>query len=214
MLIMKINEIFYSLQGESSYVGHPTVFIRTTGCPFRCHYCDSAYAFFEGDKLTADQILTQVQQYPTKYVCVTGGEPLAQKSTLKLLTILCDLGYKVSLETSGGLSCKDVDPRVKKIIDIKTPDSGAFGSFKEENLKFSDVNTEFKFIICSEKDFDWAEDFVKANHLSEKFTVLYSASVPNVKEQWLANKILLSRSNARLQIQLHKFLWPNTEKGI
>lgn len=212
--MLKINEIFFSIQGESSYVGWPTVFIRTSGCNLRCSYCDTQYAYYEGQKLTIEDILNEVQKHKTQYICVTGGEPLAQKEISTLLTRLCDLGYLVSLETSGSLSCAGIDSRVKKIIDVKTPDSGAPNSFLIENLKFADTKDEFKFVICSERDFFWAEEFVKQNRLTENHLVLYSPSFNMIEEKWLAKKILLEKSSARLQLQLHKYIWPPETRGV
>ncbi|MCB0414756.1 MAG: radical SAM protein [Bdellovibrionales bacterium] len=212
--MMKINEIFYSIQGESGYIGYPTVFVRTSGCHLRCTYCDTQYAYHEGQKQSVDDILTEIQKFPAQYICITGGEPLLQNEVYSLMKKLCDLNYKVSLETSGDIDCKDVDVRVKKVIDIKTPDSGAFGAFDEKNLSYANVNTEFKFIICSKKDLIWAEEFSKTHSLFEKSCVLYSPSYKIVDEQWLASQILEMRSLARFQFQLHKYLWPSTQRGV
>lgn len=211
---LKINEIFFSIQGESSWVGFPTVFVRTSGCHLRCTYCDTKYAYHEGDFQTVDEVVAKIQSFPAHYVCVTGGEPLLQSSVHKLMTRLCDLGYRVSLETSGDKSCADVDVRVKKIIDVKTPDSGAPGAFDATNLKFSDDATEFKFVICSEKDFEWAENFASQNNLFKKSNVLYSPSFNVVNERWLAEKIISARSLARLQLQLHKYIWSCDARGV
>lgn len=212
--MLKINEIFFSIQGESSRVGCPTVFIRTSGCHLRCTYCDTTYAYNEGQKMSRPQILSEVQRYNSQYVCVTGGEPLLQKECLPLLSELCDRGYKVSLETSGDLSCKNVDPRVLKVIDIKTPDSGEPNKFCFENLNLADVNCEFKFVICSEGDFDWAENFVHEYALDQKYPVLYSPSHGAIDARWLAEKILKKSSTARLQLQLHKYIWTPCTRGV
>lgn len=212
--MLKINEIFYSIQGESTYAGLPTVFIRLSGCHLRCTYCDTTYAYHEGEKQNLDLILDKVRSYGAKYVCVTGGEPLLQKDVYALMTSLCDEGFHVSLETSGDISCELVDPRVKKIIDVKTPDSGEFGKFSAENLKFADVNSEFKFVICSEQDFIWSESFVKEHELGSKTTVLYSPSFRVIDENWLAKKILSANSSARLQLQLHKYIWSSEMRGV
>jgi 7-carboxy-7-deazaguanine synthase len=212
--MLKINEIFHSIQGESSYAGFPTVFIRTSGCNLRCTYCDTTYAYYQGQKLSQEQILAEVAKYSVGYVCLTGGEPLLQKESWPLLNALCDLGYKVSLETSGATSCVGVDARVKKILDVKTPDSGEENSFAVENLQFADVNSEFKFVICSEKDFLWAEEFCKTHFLFEKTNVLYSPSFGKISENWLAKKILSERSKARLQLQLHKYIWSPHVRGV
>lgn len=211
---LKINEIFFSIQGESSWVGFPTVFVRTSGCHLRCTYCDTKYAYHEGRTMELDEIMREVQSYPAKHVCVTGGEPLLQAGSLDLMKRLADLGFQVSLETSGDKDCAAVDPRVKKIIDVKTPDSGEPNRFAASNLKFVDHLTEFKFVIGSEKDFEWAEKFANENKLFEKSNVLYSPSFKIVSERWLAEKILSSRSQARLQIQLHKFIWPADTRGV
>ena len=211
---LKINEIFFSIQGESSWVGHPTVFVRTSGCHLRCTYCDTTYAYHAGERMSLDQILTEVRRHPARYVCVTGGEPLLQAPVHTLMKRLCDEGYHVSLETSGDKDCAAVDPRVKKVIDVKTPDSGEPKAFDERNLGFVDRDTEFKFVICSEKDFEWAEGFAQQNKLFEKSNVLYSPSFKCVSERWLAEKILSSGSPARLQLQLHKYIWPPDTRGV
>ena len=212
--MIKINEVFFSIQGESSLAGWPTVFIRTSGCHLRCTYCDTKYAYYEGEKVTLDSIIRQVQDFPAKHVCVTGGEPLLQDSVYDLMSRLCDLGYVVSLETSGDISCLRVDPRVKKIIDVKTPDSGEANRFDHENLTLGNVNTEFKFVICSERDFFWAESFVKENSLGGSYAVYYSPSFSQITPQWLAEKILSENSIARLQLQLHKYIWSPEMRGV
>ena len=212
--MLKINEIFYSIQGESSRAGLATVFIRTTGCNLRCSYCDTQHSYYEGKKISLDEIVQNVEQYQTPYVCITGGEPLLQPKIYSLISRLCDKNFEVSLETSGDINCSLVDERVKKIIDIKTPDSGAANSFDLENLKYADVNTEFKFIICSKNDFLWAEKFIKKHELYIKSNVLYSPSHAVVSGEWLANQMLKEHSKARLQLQLHKYLWPSTQRGV
>lgn len=211
--MLKINEIFYSIQGESSLVGFPTVFVRTSGCHLRCTYCDTTYAYYDGKKMNVDEIIVEVQKHPTRHVCVTGGEPLLQDDSLPLLSKLCDLGYHVSLETSGDLDCSNVDPRVRKVIDVKTPDSGEPGRFNLENLKLRDVNSEFKFVICSENDFFWAEKFVAENDL-KSHPVFYSPSFAQIEVRWLAEKILSEKSTARLQLQLHKYIWSPETRGV
>jgi 7-carboxy-7-deazaguanine synthase len=192
----------------------PTVFIRTSGCHLRCTYCDTTYAYNSGEQMSVADILNVVKSYPTRFVCLTGGEPLLQKESLLLMRELCDLNYSVSLETSGDLSCMDVDSRVKKIIDVKSPDSGEKNRFNHENLNLNDVNSEFKFVICSEPDFFWAESFVNQYRLNEKYTVLYSPSFGKIKPQWLAEKILENKSTARLQLQLHKYIWSPDTRGV
>ncbi len=212
--VLKINEIFFSIQGESSTMGYPTVFIRTSGCHLRCTYCDTTYAYYEGKKTTVEAIIEEVAKHGAKHVCVTGGEPLLQPEVLVLLKQLCDQGFAVSLETCGDLSCREVDPRVRKIIDIKTPDSGEFGKFTEDNLSLPDNNLELKFVICSEKDFVWAESFSREKGLFAKFNVLYSPSFGQIEPQWLAEKILAEKSPARLQLQLHKYIWSPHQRGV
>ena len=212
--MLKINEIFYSIQGESTLAGLPTVFIRTSGCHLRCTYCDTTYAYNSGNFMSLDEIVEEVRRHPTRYVCLTGGEPLLQKDSFQLMTILCDLGYRVSLETSGDISCSQVDPRVKKIIDVKTPDSGEPEAFCRENLFLKDVNTEFKFVICSEKDFYWSQNFVKEHRLDENYVVLFSPSHEKIEAQWLAKKILQESSTARLQLQQHKYIWSSSTRGV
>ena len=212
--MLKINEIFYSIQGESTYVGYPTVFVRTTGCNLRCTYCDTKYSYYEGENLSLSQIVEKIAAYPTQYVCLTGGEPLLQKPSLELMKILADKGYHVSLETSGSKSCKDVDSRVKIILDVKTPDSGADKSFLLDNLNYLHASTEFKFVICSEKDFNWSENFCRQYELFGKFVVLYSPSYAEIQPRWLAEKILQEKSSARLQLQLHKYIWNPETRGV
>lgn len=212
--MLKINEIFFSIQGESSTMGYPTVFVRTSGCHLRCTYCDTTYAYFEGKKFSVAEIVAEVAKHGARHVCVTGGEPLLQPEVLVLMRELCDNGFSVSLETSGDLSCREVDRRVRKIIDIKTPDSGEFGKFAPENLSLADDNLEFKFVICSEKDFSWAENFSRENRLFEKFNVLYSPSFGQIEPRWLAEKILAEKSPARLQLQLHKYIWSPHQRGV
>jgi len=211
---LKINEIFFSIQGESSWAGMPTVFVRTSGCHLRCTYCDTTYAYHEGTLMTVADILQKIRGYPAQYVCITGGEPLLQSAVYELMSTLCDLGFHVSLETSGDKNCDAVDTRVKKIIDVKTPDSGEPDCFDMKNLRFADTNTEFKFVIGSEKDFEWAENFSRQNNLFEKSNVLYSPSFKITDPRWLAEKILGSRSGARLQLQLHKYIWPADARGV
>ena len=211
---LKINEIFFSIQGESSWAGYPTVFVRTSGCHLRCTYCDTTYAYNDGAVMSLEEINAKIRTYPARYICVTGGEPLLQPAVYDFLESLCDLEYNVSLETSGDKDCAAVDARVKKIIDVKTPDSGEPGAFAQENLRFADSKTEFKFVICSESDFDWAEKFANENKLFEKSNVLYSPSFNCIENRWLAERILSSRSSARLQLQLHKYIWSGEARGV
>ena len=213
-LELKINEIFYSIQGESSFAGLPTVFIRTTACNLRCHYCDTTYSYYEGGFKKISELIETVKSYGTEYVCLTGGEPLLQKYSLQFMKILCDLGFKVSLETSGSKPIKDVDPRVSVILDVKTPDSGAADSFLLENIQASLPHTEYKFVITSEKDLEWSENFCRQHDLTKKFTVLFSPSHAQVSERWLAEKILEKKLKVRLHLQQHKYIWLPTTRGV
>lgn len=212
--MLKINEIFYSVQGETTYVGLPTVFVRLTACNLRCTYCDTKYSYYEGELQSLENIISEIESHGTKYVCITGGEPLLQKEVHELMRVLCDKGYHLSLETSGSKTIEYVDPRVKVILDVKTPDSGAADSFLMDNLKFSNPSTEFKFVICSEKDFIWSENFCRQHNLFEKFVVLYSPSYGEIAERWLAENILQKKSAARLQLQLHKYIWSSETRGV
>lgn len=212
--MIKINEIFYSIQGETTYVGAPTVFVRTTACNLRCTYCDTKYSYYEGSFYSHEDLIKEIKSHGANYVCITGGEPLLQKEILPVMTQLCDEGFKVSLETSGSKSVEFVDPRVKVILDVKTPDSGAANSFLVENIGFSNASTEYKFVICSESDLDWSENFCRQHNLFEKFMVLYSPSYSQVSERWLAEKILQKKSSARLQLQLHKYIWSPDTRGV
>ncbi len=212
--MLKINEIFYSVQGETTYVGLPTVFVRLTACNLRCTYCDTKYSYYEGELQSLENIISEIESHGTKYVCITGGEPLLQKEVHELMRVLCDKGYHLSLETSGSKTIEHVDPRVKVILDVKTPDSGAADSFFMDNLKFSNPSTEFKFVICSEKDFIWSENFCRQHNLFEKFVVLYSPSYGEIAERWLAENILQKKSAARLQLQLHKYIWSSETRGV
>jgi 7-carboxy-7-deazaguanine synthase len=205
--VIKINEIFFSLQGESSRIGLPTVFIRLTGCPMRCNYCDTAYAFNGGENLTIHAILAKVASYKTQYITVTGGEPLAQRECLDLLTILCDSSYEVSLETGGALSTKDVDPRVKVILDIKTPGSGEVKNYHWPNLNYLKAKDEIKLVITDHEDYLWAKNTIQEKNLLGNFDILFSPSFEQVESQDLAEWILKDQLPVRLQLQLHKILW-------
>jgi 7-carboxy-7-deazaguanine synthase len=204
---LRINEIFHSLQGETSRVGLPTVFIRLTGCPLRCTYCDTTYAFQEGETLTLAEILDQVAQFHARYVTVTGGEPLAQKNCLALLQQLCDAAYSVSLETSGALDVSKVDRRVSKILDIKTPGSGEAEKNRWENLAWLTPQDEVKFVLCGEEDYLWAKRLLVERNIAERCPVLFSAAQGQLEPAMLAEWILRDNLPVRLQIQLHKLLW-------
>ncbi len=205
--MLRVNEIFFSLQGETCRVGLPTVFVRLTGCPLRCGYCDTSYAFIEGTSLAIDAILTQVERYNCRTVTVTGGEPLAQKKCLLLLQALCDAGYSVSLETSGALAVSDVDQRVSKILDIKTPGSGEVTRNRWENLSSMTPHDEFKFVLCNEDDYRWAKQLLIEKRLTALAPVLFSAAQNQLSSTLLAEWLLRDRLSVRLQIQLHKLLW-------
>ena len=207
MTQLKIFEIFYSLQGESSRVGLPTIFIRLSGCPMRCHYCDTAYAFQGGSMMAIDEIIKTIKKYDTRYVTVTGGEPLAQKEVLSLLKVLADQNYEVSLETGGGLSIKEVDPRIKIILDIKTPESGEEKKNHWDNLNLIHSKDEIKFVLCSREDYDWAKKILNQYKLAEKCDVLFSPVYQKLNTTNLGNWILEDQLPVRMQIQLHKLLW-------
>ena len=205
--MLKITEIFYSLQGEARDVGRPTVFIRLTGCPLRCTYCDSEYAFFGGEWKHIDQIIEQAASHKTKYVCVTGGEPLAQKRCHELLTKLCEAGFKVSLETSGAIDVSQVDERVSRVVDIKTPDSGEVKRNLWANLDVLTTHDQIKFVICSRADYDWALNEIRSRGLEQKLDILISPSWGQQDAAELAGWVLEDGLNARVQLQLHKLLW-------
>lgn len=209
---LRVSEIFFSLQGESTRVGLPTVFIRLTGCPLRCIWCDTTYAFTGGDPLTLAVILERVAAFDCKTVCVTGGEPLAQSNCPALLSTLCDAGYSVSLETSGALDITAVDPRVARIIDIKAPDSGESAKNRWENLATLRPTDELKFVLASRTDYDWAKSVLAGRHLAGKCPVLFSPVWDSLPAAQLADWILQDRLPVRFQLQLHKILW-GTERG-
>ena len=207
MTQLKIFEIFYSLQGESSRMGWPTIFIRLSGCPMRCHYCDTAYAFQGGSMMDIEDIMTSIKKYDTHYVTVTGGEPLAQKEVHNLLKTLADSNYEVSIETGGGLSIKEVDPRIKIILDIKTPESGEEKKNHWENLEIIESKDEIKFVLCSREDYDWAKKILDQYKLTQKCNVLFSPVYQKLDVTDLGNWILKDQLHVRMQIQLHKLLW-------
>ena len=204
---LRITEIFYSLQGESSRVGLPTVFVRLTGCPLRCTYCDTAYAFSGGNNMAIPEVLTEVARYTTRYVTVTGGEPLAQKSCLPLLRALCDAGYEVSLETGGALDISGVDARVMRVMDIKTPASGEMEKNRWDNLAVLHKHDEIKFVLCDEADYIWAAQVLRERNLADTCTVLFSPSHEQLSPTVLADWILRDHLPVRMQVQLHKVLW-------
>lgn len=205
---LRITEVFYSLQGEARTAGQPTVFVRLTGCPLRCQYCDSEYAFFGGEKRTLEHLLEQVLSYGAKRVCVTGGEPLAQPNVLAFLTVLCEQGLEVSLETSGALSLEGVDPRVSVVMDLKTPGSGELDKNFYENIQFLQRKDQLKFVICDRRDYDWARFKLDEYQLFDKVgELLFSPSYGQLDTADLAQWILDDKLDVRLQVQLHKIIW-------
>ena len=204
---LRITEIFYSLQGESTTVGLPTVFVRLTGCPLRCNYCDTAYAFHGGKRIEFDDILKTIVSYNCKYVCVTGGEPLAQPGCTPLLAALCDAGLNVSLETSGALPIDSVDRRVMIVMDLKTPDSGECEKNLFSNLALLKSTDQIKFVICSQTDYEWCLDIISKHHLTDYAQILFSPSYGQLSPQVLADWIIRDRLPVRFQLQLHKLLW-------
>jgi 7-carboxy-7-deazaguanine synthase len=207
---VKLTEVFLSIQGEADSVGWPTVFVRLTGCPLRCQYCDTAYAFHGGEWFSLEQVLERVASFDTRHVCVTGGEPLAQKGCFPLLQRLCDAGYRVSLETSGAIDVSNVDPRVVRVVDIKTPASGEVARNRYENLEVLRLEEQVKFVLCNRADFEWARDFIRERRLHERCTVLFSPSYGQLAPRDLAEWVIAERLPVRLQIQLHKVLWGDT----
>jgi 7-carboxy-7-deazaguanine synthase len=204
---LRVTEIFHSLQGETSRVGLPTVFVRLTGCPLRCGYCDTEYAFTGGETMALADIIARVAAYGARYVTVTGGEPLAQKNCLLLLRELCDAGYSVSLETSGALDVTEVDRRVSKILDVKTPGSGEMEKNLWSNLDCLSKQDEIKFVLCDEEDYRWAVKQLRERKLTDFCPVLFSPAYRQLSERTLAEWILRDHLPVRMQIQLHKYLW-------
>lgn len=209
---LRITEIFLSLQGEARDAGWPTVFVRLTGCPLRCTYCDTAYAFHGGEWREVDAILAEVESHGVRHVCVTGGEPLAQRRCIGLLRRLCDAGYVVSLETSGAIDIGDVDPRVSRVLDIKTPGSGEEGRNLWSNLELLTPHDQVKFVICSRADYEWARGVVAEHAIHRRCDVLFSPSKSELDPRELADWIVADRLPVRFQVQLHKILW-NDEPG-
>jgi len=204
---LRVTEIFFSIQGESRTVGLPTVFVRLTGCPLRCEYCDTAYAFTGGETMTTGGILAAVRRHPARHVTVTGGEPLAQKDCLTLLSALCDAGYEVSLETSGALDVAAIDARVVKVLDLKTPGSGEAARNRLANLAHLAPRDQIKFVVCDRRDYDWAKDMIATHGLAAKCELLLSPAWGRQDPAQLAEWILADGLPVRLQVQLHKILW-------
>ncbi len=219
--LLTVNEIFYSIQGEGSRAGKPCIFIRLTGCDLRCSYCDTDYAFDEGTAKSLTDILTEIKQYPCQLVEITGGEPLLQDSVYSLMTKLCDKSYDVMLETGGQVNVSRVDRRVHKIIDIKTPNSGMAEHNDLQNIELAlseakkgQCKTEFKIVLCSREDYEWAKAFIEKYRLTSQLPVFFSPASPKLSPQKLAEWILKDGLDVKLQIQLHKALWPNAHRGV
>ena len=202
----RITEIFYSLQGETRTVGLPTVFVRLTGCPLRCGYCDTAYAFHGGTKMEISDIVAEVKRYHPRYVTVTGGEPLAQGACRQLLTALCDLDVEVSLETSGAMDISDIDPRVVRVMDLKTPASGELAKNRYSNVELLNKHDQVKFVICNREDYDWARTQLTSWDLANRCEVLFSPVHGDLTPTDLAEWIIEDNLPVRMQIQLHKYL--------
>ena len=209
---LRLTEIFHSLQGEAASVGWPTVFVRLTGCPLRCGYCDTAYAFHGGQWWEIDAILAEVARHGARYICVTGGEPLAQKRCIDLLARLCEAGYDVSLETSGAIDIAAVDPRVARIVDLKTPGSGEQARNLLQNIALLTARDQLKFVLCDRADYEWARGMLREHDLAARCEVLFSPSYGQLPARELADWILEDQLPVRFQMQLHKILW-NDEPG-
>lgn len=207
----RISEIFYSLQGETRTVGLPTVFVRLTGCPLRCDYCDTAYAFHGGKKMEISDIVAEVKSYNPRYVTVTGGEPLAQSTCRELLTALCDLGVEVSLETSGAMDISDIDPRVVRVVDLKTPASGEVSKNRYSNIDLLNHQDQVKFVICNRDDYDWAREQLAVFNLVSRCEILFSPVHGDLTPTDLAEWIIADNLPVRMQIQLHKYLWNDAQ---
>jgi 7-carboxy-7-deazaguanine synthase len=211
---LKINELFYSIQGESLLAGKPTVFVRTSTCPMRFVYCDTKYAFYEGTVRSLDEIVAEVRKYSTRYVCVTGGEPLGQRASIPLMQRLIDEGYIVSLETGGGFTVRDVPQGVIKVLDVKTPESGEDKAMVWENLDLVTPVDQLKFVVSSRADFDWSIALCRERALSEKCTILFSPVHGKVEPADLADWILASREPVTMQLQMHKTIWGASARGV
>ncbi len=212
--MLKLNEIFFSIQGESSQCGRPCIFIRLTGCKLRCTYCDTKYAYFEGDMVSIDEILNRIQAYPCRLVEVTGGEPMEQKETPALLSALLEAGYEVMLETDGAEDLSSVPQGVRTIMDVKTPGSKMNNPKSAKNLKHLRPGDEIKFVICSEEDYEFSKNFIREHALADKaFTLLMSPALPQENLTWLPERILRDALPVRMQIQMHKVIWGD-QRGV
>lgn len=212
--MLKINEIFHSIQGESSRVGEPCVFIRLTGCNLRCSYCDTQYAFYEGKNLSVEDIIKRVREYNCMLVEVTGGEPLLQDKSIELMSRLCDDGFEVMLETGGSLPINQVDDRVKIILDMKCPSSGMVKKNLYANLNWIKPIDEVKFVIGSREDYDWSKLIVEQYKINNKSVVLFSPVFNQLESSLLAEWILHDQLNVRFQIQIHKYIWDPNKRGV
>ena len=211
---MVINEIYVSIQGESTYAGLPCVFVRTTGCNLRCNYCDTVYAFEEGKEMTLAHILRKVDSYKIPLVEITGGEPLLQKEINPLVTQLCDKSYTVLIETSGSLDISALDPRAIRIMDLKCPSSGEMESMLWDNLRYLTPRDEIKFVIGDERDFYWALNVIKTHKLDQKCPILFSCVFDSLHPKTLAEWMLNEKVSVRLQLQMHKYIWPPNERKV
>ena len=212
--MLKVNEIYFSIQGESSKAGLPCVFVRLTYCNLRCVYCDTEYAFYAGDDYTTEGIISEVKKYNCKLVELTGGEPLVQTQSLDLMKRLCDEGYEVMLETGGSLSIKEVDPRVMVIMDLKCPSSGMMRKNYYENINYLKKTDELKFVIGSREDYDWMKEIIEKYKLYKKFTILVSVVFDQLEPVTLVEWVLEDKLNIRFQLQMHKFIWDPAAKGV
>ncbi|MDA3860143.1 MAG: radical SAM protein [Melioribacteraceae bacterium] len=212
--MLKINEIFYSIQGESTYAGERCVFVRLTGCNLRCTYCDTEYAFYDGEDLQIDSIIEKIESFNCNLVEITGGEPLLQDGVYPLMEILCDKGFTVLLETSGSLSIENVDNRVTNILDFKTPSSKMDKKNDFNNVDFLKPKDEVKFVLGTREDYDWAKDIIIKYKLDEKVTVLFSSVFGKIEHEELVNWILEDKLNVRYQLQMHKYIWDPDKTGV
>ncbi|HGY56796.1 MAG TPA: 7-carboxy-7-deazaguanine synthase QueE [Caldithrix abyssi] len=211
---LKINEIFYSIQGESTFAGRPCIFVRLTYCNLRCTYCDTEYAFHEGEERTLQQIMQEIKEYACDLVEITGGEPLIQKNVYPLMTNLADAGYTVLLETGGHLNIAQVDPRVRRIVDIKCPSSGESDKVHWDNIALLTDLDEVKFVIGDREDYEWAKAILEKYNLNERCPVLFAPVFGQLKNKHLAEWILEDRLNVRFQLQMHKYIWPPEQRGV
>jgi 7-carboxy-7-deazaguanine synthase len=212
--MLRVNEIYYSIQGESSHAGLPCVFVRLTGCNLRCSYCDTEYAFYEGDDMDIKSILTKIEEYKCSLVEVTGGEPLVQPESLELMRELCSRGFEVLLETGGSLSIKDIDPRVIIIMDLKCPSSGMEKKNLLENIQYLKRSDEIKFVIGSEEDYVWSKQIIEKYDLQNRANILFSSVFSSLAPLTLVNWILRDKLNVRFQLQMHKYIWDPETKSV